>query len=124
MPSHQVIFYGFPHVFFFSSCDLRFRGTGQVKECQGFMKHFKPEALGRQMRDALEMKHVSLPLPSSESWPVLSHTDEPSIFHSFPSPLFARLGSYPYVKKNGAFSLQLAGGRFGMNESIRLIVKK
>lgn len=82
---------------------LRFHGTGQVKECQGFMKHFKPEALGKQMRDALEMKYVSLPLPSSESWEVLCHTDEPSIFHSFPIPLFARLGSYPYIKKNGGF---------------------
>lgn len=61
MSSHQAILYGFPQCYRLLLLHLRFHGAGKVKECQGFMKHFQPEALGKPVRGVLEMKYQSLP---------------------------------------------------------------
>lgn len=98
-PSHP---HGFPQCYLLFLLQLRFRGAGQVQECQNFIKLFEPEVLGKQMRVALEMKYVSLPLLMSESWQVLSY----SCLQTKPvnvTSVCTKLGSCPCIKKNGGF---------------------
>lgn len=107
-PSHP---HGFPQCYLLFLLELRFRGAGQVQEYQDFMKLFKPEILDKQMRVALEMKCVSLPLLTSESWQVLSHSRlqmkpanvTPECSTCPPIPSSTKLGSCPCVQKNGGF---------------------
>lgn len=71
MSSHQAILYGFPQCYRLLLLHLRFHGAGKVKECQGSMKHFQPEA--RQASERCTGDEVSISTPSmSESWRVFS----------------------------------------------------
>ena len=79
-----------------------------IKERQGFVKHFKPEALGKQARDTLEMECLPHRWRQAVRGSLVADCDEPSThdpsrIHSSPIPLLARLGSGPYVKKNSGF---------------------
>lgn len=84
----------------------------KVKKCQGFMKHFKPEALGKPVRHVLEIKCLSLPRQCPRAGGCCLIADykrtqhiQPQAIHSLLIPLFARPGPCPYVKKVATFSL-------------------
>lgn len=128
-PSHP---HGFPQCYLLFLLELRFRGAGQVQEYQDFMKLFKPEILDKQMRVALEMKCVSLPLLTSESWQVLSHSRlqmKPANVTPKCStcPPFLPLPNQDHAhvsRKMAASSLQLTGCILSMYESTSLSKSK